>query len=90
MRSENLRRSLDRLSAVSTDSLGCLDVLGSTAGASRHPQLETEANRELKQRGRQRQRERHKTMGLMSKNNHSARAFYSFEHFVAVLCKTTT
>ena len=44
----------------------------------------------LKQRGRQRQRERHKTMGLMSKNNRSARAFYILVHFFAVLCKTTT
>ena len=33
-------------------------------------------SRELKQRGRRRQRERQKTMGLISKNNRSARAFY--------------
>ena len=45
-------------------------------------------NREL--RRRQRQRKRHKTIGLMSKNNPSARAFYILVHFFAVLCKTTT
>ena len=44
--------------------------------------------RELKQRRWQRQR--HKKIGLMSKNNRSARAFYIFVHFFAVLCKTTT
>ena len=33
-------------------------------------------NRELKQRRRRRQREGHKTIGLMNKNNSSARAFY--------------
>ena len=33
---------------------------------------------------------RHKTIGLMSKNNRSARAFYSFVHFFAAICKTTT
>ena len=32
--------------------------------------------RELKQRRRRRQRERHKIIGLISKNNSSARAFY--------------
>ena len=37
-----------------------------------------------------RQRERHKTMALMSKNNRSARAFYILVHFFAVLYKTTT
>ena len=46
--------------------------------------------RELKQRRRQRQRERHKTIGLMSKNNRSARAFYVFGHFFAVISKTAT
>ena len=46
--------------------------------------------RELKQRGRRRQRQRRKIIGLMSKNNHSARAFYILVHFFAVLCKTTT
>ena len=40
--------------------------------------------RELKQR--RRQRERHKTIGLISKNNRFARAFYAFVHFFAVLC----
>ena len=33
------------------------------------------------------ERERHKTIGLISK---SARASYMFVHFFAVLCKTTT
>ena len=33
-------------------------------------------NRELKQRRRRWQRERHKTIGLISKNNSSAHAFY--------------
>ena len=45
-------------------------------------------NRELKQRRRRRQR--HQTIGLMSKNNRSARAFYILVHFFAILCKTTT
>ena len=31
-----------------------------------------------------------KTIGLMSKNNRSARAFYILVHFFAVLCKATT
>ena len=39
---------------------------------------------------RQRQRERHKTTGLMSENNASAHAFYILVHFFAVPCKTTT
>ena len=39
--------------------------------------------REFKKRGRRRQRERRKTMGLMSKNNRSARAFYILVHFFA-------
>ena len=30
------------------------------------------------------------TIGLISKNNSSARSFYIFVHFFAVLCKTTT
>ena len=42
----------------------------------------------LKQR--RRQRERHKTIGLMNKTNRSARALYVFVHFFAILCKTTT
>ena len=46
--------------------------------------------REFNKRGRRRQRERHKTMGLISKNNRSARAVYILVHFFAVLCKTTT
>ena len=46
--------------------------------------------RELKQWRWRRQRKRHKTIGLMSKNNRSARAFYILVHFFAVLCKTTT
>ena len=46
--------------------------------------------RDLKIRRRRRQRERHKTIGLISKNNSSARALYGFVHFFAVLCKTTT
>ena len=53
----------------------------------RHPENNF---RELKQRQRRRQRERHKTIGLISKNNRSARALYVFVHFFAVLCKTTT
>ena len=46
--------------------------------------------RRLKQRRRRRQRQRHNTVGLMSKNNRSARAFFILVHFFAVLCKTTT
>ena len=46
--------------------------------------------RELKRPRRRRQRERHKTKGLMSENNASARAFYILVHFFAVPCKTTT
>ena len=44
----------------------------------------------LLQRRRRRQRERHKTIGLINKNNRSARAFYVFVHFFAVINKTTT
>ena len=47
-------------------------------------------NRELRQRRRRRQRRRHKIIGLMSKNNRSACAFYILVHLFAVLCKTTT
>ena len=50
----------------------------------------TQHNRDLKIRRRRRQRERHKTIGLISKYNSSARALYVFVHFFAVLCKTTT
>ena len=39
---------------------------------------------------RRRQRERHKIIALMSKNNCSTRAFYVFVHFFAVISKTTT
>ena len=34
--------------------------------------------------------ERHKTVGVISKNNTYARALSVFVHFFAVLCKTTT
>ena len=47
-------------------------------------------NRELKQRRRRWQQQCHNTIGLMSKNNRSAHAFYIFVHFFAVLCKTAT
>ena len=43
-----------------------------------------------KQRDRQRQRERHKTIGLLSKNNGPVRAFYSLVHSFAFLYKTKT
>ena len=49
-------------------------------------------NRELTQERRRRLRERHNTMGLMSKNKSSARparAFCMLVHFVAVLVLTT-
>ena len=49
--------------------------------------------RELKQRQRRRQRERHKFAYLVGKNNSFARpapAFFTFVHFFAVVCKTTT
>lgn len=46
--------------------------------------------KELNQRGWQRQQERHKTIGLMSKSSHSVRALYILVHLFAVLCKTTT
>ena len=48
------------------------------------------ATREFKKRGRRRQREHHKTIRLMSKNNRSARASYILVHFFTVLCKTRT
>ena len=50
-------------------------------------------NRELKQRQRRRQRERHKCAYLVGKNNsfaRPARAFFTFVHFFAVVSKTTT
>ena len=50
--------------------------------------LSSPHSRELKQQGRQRQPR--KTIGLMSKNNCSARAFYILVHFFAVLCKTAS
>ena len=49
--------------------------------------------RELKQGQRRRQQERHKFASLVEKNNsfaRSARAFFTFVHFVAVVSKTTT
>ena len=46
--------------------------------------------RELKQRQRRQQRQQRKTIGLLSKNNRSALAFYILVHFFAVLCKRTT
>ena len=42
-------------------------------------------NRELTKRRRRRQRRRYKTIGLVSKNNGSARAFYILVHFFAVI-----
>ena len=50
----------------------------------------TWVNRDLKQRQRWRQREHHKTISLMSKNSHSARALYVLVHFFAAISKTTT
>ena len=41
--------------------------------------------RELTKRRRRRQRRRYKTIGLVSKNNGSARAFYILVHFFAVI-----
>ena len=35
------------------------------------------------------QRQRRKTIGLMSKNNRSVRAVYILVHFFGLLCKTT-
>ena len=49
--------------------------------------------RELKQRQRRRQQERHEFAYLVGKNNsiaRPARAFFTFVHFVAVVSKTTT
>ena len=49
--------------------------------------------RELKQRQRRRQPERHKFAYLVGKNNsfaRPARAFFIFVHFFAVVSKTTT
>ena len=51
------------------------------------------APRKLKQRQRRRHRERHNFAYLVGKNNsfaRPARAFFTFVHFFAVLCKTTT
>ena len=50
-------------------------------------------SRELKQRQRRPQRERHEFAYLVVKNNsfaRPARAFFTFVHFVAVVSKTTT
>lgn len=44
----------------------------------------------VKQRGRGRQRERRKTIGLMRQNNRSAHVLLILVHFLAVLCKTRT
>ena len=46
--------------------------------------------RELTKRRRRRQRRRYKTIGLVSKNNGSARAFYILVHFFAVISRMTT
>ena len=50
--------------------------------------IEAEDSRELTKRRRRRQRRRYKTLGLVSKNNgsaRSARAFYILVHFFAVI-----
>ena len=54
--------------------------------------FQSNGNRELKRRQRRRQQERHKFAYLVGKNNsfaRSARAFFTFVHFFAVVSKTT-
>ena len=68
----------------------CLIMYSTESFPSNSSVIPIRNNRDLKIRRRRRQRERHKTIGLISKNNSSARALYVFVHFFAVLCKTTT
>ena len=54
------------------------------------PVIETDILGSFSKPRRRGQRERRQTKGFNEQNNGSARAFWIFVHFFAVLCKTTT